>query len=94
MTKMDRVGFEPTISALYCICKMAVDEGELNCSNPTWSTLFLSACSLACTIELSFEKKASQFNKSKISMPGCDISCLTRRKLELLRQDKLQKEEV
>jgi hypothetical protein len=59
---MDLVGwFEPMTSALYRLCKMAVDERELNCSNLTLSTPFLFFCILgSLTSSGNFNKKAIQ----------------------------------
>ena len=40
--EMDRVGVEPTTSALFSLSIGAADEGELNWSNPTRSAFFFA----------------------------------------------------
>jgi hypothetical protein len=66
---MDRVGFEPTTSAIaFSSCtyvsKRATKEREIYCSNPTRSTLFLIACSIALTVKRSLKKKLDKAVKT------------------------------
>jgi hypothetical protein len=56
--KMGRVEIEPMTSALYRLCKMAVDERELNCS--------ISSCPLLFFCILGSLASSGNFNKKAI----------------------------
>jgi hypothetical protein len=70
---MDRVGFEPTTSAM-----STVEDRIKACSNPTRSTLFLFACSLVLYCpKRSFEKNPAKAVKQSLGMSNIILSSKT-----------------